>query len=248
MSAPAVYESSKSNRLMPGKTLRDFDATMAKVGHVVDYGCAGNPSLPIRLLDCYGDPAGEFRDFDSLVAGFHVSEDKMRQCWSTPASLFGPLNYEFGLQLDCAANKYNAQRPDYITEEMDALSITTPWVGHLMRSGVRVTRPFLNPGFSNIMPWVQRMYHEVQKSPAAVGVVVTLCAPSSKWWQFCYWNARQIRLLGPKRPQFVPPPGVEPSSNARENAVVIFGHKARFAGGHAEIITWDFMKAPTGKG
>jgi len=236
----------KSKKLTP--EFIDLEKRIAANGHNLSFASRKRGMwAEAALNNCYGDQVGIFASVESLEAAFDKSEAYMRQCWSTPDNLFDPLHFEFGFHLDCAANKHNHRLPNYLTEKMDALSLSTPWVGYkCSKPSVLATRLFLNPGFSNVLPWATRMHSEIQKSKAAVGAMIALCAPSSKWWDFCYDNASEIRLLG-SRPQYVPPPGIKPSSNSRENVVVIFRHNANLQGGHAKITTWDWKHAPTGK-
>ena len=191
----------------------------------------------VELFDCYGDRVGEYTDLAAAEVALKKSEARMRQCWSTPGDLFTVLDDEFHFTLDCAANSHNSQCRKYIGEKADALSDGQAW------ASVNHISLFLNPGFNNPMPWVQKMNAEVERTPGSVGVVIGIAACSTKWWAFCNEHASEIGLLGGKRPQYVPPPGIKKTSNPKDGAVIIFRHGSRRNGGHAKHSTWNWSNA-----
>lgn len=199
-----------------------------------------DPKTVATLFDCYDAEVGTFSKLFELREAFKASEKKMRQCWATPPELFKVLDDEFHFTVDCAANEHNHKCGNWIGESVDALKVG--WGGWHNFGTQRPPALFLNPGFNNPMPWVVKMNEEVEREHGAVGVVIGLVSPSTKWWMFCDAHASEIRLLGGKRPQFVPPGTMKSTSNSKENAVIIFRHGSRRNGGHATHSTWDWLK------
>jgi len=153
-----------------------------------------------------------------------------RQEWRTPKDFWDVLNREFEFQLDAAASEENALCGIYFTEEDNAL--------HCKWTGDWIYRVYCNPGFSSLFSWMDKGWTEAQTSPGAVVAVVGLVSPSTKWWTFAENGASEIRLLSP-RVQFDPAPGVEKSSNARENCLVIFRRGPLYPP-KARIWTWKW--------
>lgn len=135
-----------------------------------------------------------------------------RQEWQTPADLWTVLDAEFNFGLDAAASEANSLCTDFLSLEDDALM--QPWTQEHLTV-------YCNPGFSKMLPWVRKAYQEAHRRPGAVVVVMALIAPSTRWWGDWAEKAAEIRLLSP-RVEFAPPPGIEPSRNARENCLIIF--------------------------
>lgn len=127
--------------------------------------------------------------------------------WRTPPEFFRTVNMEFGFQLDAAASQEDSLLPDFLS---DALS-EQPWpdLGNV----------WCNPPFNKPSPWVERCYRESKRSGNTV--VLLLPLSNAPWMEFAYSHAAEIRDVYP-RIQFVPPPGVKPSSNAKDNVLIIF--------------------------
>ena len=134
--------------------------------------------------------------------------ENIRGTWCTPPDFFKVVNDEFDFKLDAAASAINTLcGKHYLT---DALS-ETPW-------------PFYgpvwcNPPFKKPMPWMQRCYEEANNLYHPVVMLLPLsCAP---WMKFAYDHAAEIRDIYP-RIQFLPPPGVKKTSNAKDNVLIVF--------------------------
>lgn len=166
-----------------------------------------------------------------------MTDRNPRQEWATPDEFFAVVNEEFQFDLDAAATAENAKCALCIDPESNALSKQLKWVDPKAKN----FNVWLNPGFSGIEPWVKRAYEESQRHADAVVVVMALVSPSTHWWRDWALLADEIRLIGGKRVQFVPPEGVKKSSNSKENCLLIF------RGDHDEnrephIWTWDWVK------
>lgn len=80
-----------------------------------------------------------------LAAPF-VTPVKRNDEWATPQALFDEWNARLGFTVDAAASDLNHKMPRYWTATDDGLSKS--WAGE---------RPFFNPPWSNVAPWVAKM-------------------------------------------------------------------------------------------
>lgn len=163
-------------------------------------------------------------------------ERDMRQEWETPDDFFGVVNAEFKFQLDAAGTRSNRKCDNVIAHDLgiDALDPAVSWIDET------VSRVWLNPGFAELYPWMQKAHSEAQKPRRALVVVMALIAPSTKWWRHWAMEATEIRLLGGRRVQFKAPPGIKRSSNARDNCLIVFRQNPHNV--PPRIWTWDWTK------
>ena len=127
----------------------------------------------------------------------------------TPWVLFNTLHREYCFDLDVCATPLNAKLKIYWTKEENAL--TKSW-------GNR--RVFCNPPFADIRPWLEH-------APEPDFICFVLPVRSDRWW-WKRWKplAECHYLIGEKperRPQFVPPPGIQYSSNPLSMCLFLFG-------------------------
>ena len=163
----------------------------------------------------------------------------LRQEWQTPDDFYSVLCAEFGFQVDAAASPENARCHYILTPEDDALSDDIAWITegrHMLDSG-DIYRIYCNPPYTNVLPWVEKAHAEAQKSPSAVVCLVAHAGLATEWFARAVELATEIRLCRP-RIQFVAPPGVQQSSNARDSVVMVFRRKV--VPGPARIWLWDW--------
>lgn len=90
--------------------------------------------------------------------------------WATPPEVFGPLNAEFGFDLDPCATPTTAKCACYFTEAEDGLA--QPWAP---------CRVFMNPPYGReIYAWTRKAVEEARKGALVVGLL-----PASSdlaWW------------------------------------------------------------------
>jgi phage N-6-adenine-methyltransferase len=170
-----------------------------------------------------------------------VDEMQLRQEWRTPPKFLAALSREFAIGVDVASSDDNAVARNHLTREMDGLSRS--WF-RLEDAGHVVHYPrvaWCNPGFKDLGAWVAKAIQEVDANPGCVALIMGTAAPSTIWWARALAAGAEIRLLAP-RVQFVAPPGIKQSSNARENALVIIrsqvGGAAIMRERRAHIWTW----------
>lgn len=91
----------------------------------------------------------------------------------TPRELFDPLNEEFGFTLDAAASEANALTDAYYDLEADGLS--QAWHGVV----------WCNPPYSDLRPWVEKAWAEIERPEGPTVIVMLLPANRTEqaWWQ-----------------------------------------------------------------
>lgn len=159
---------------------------------------------------------------------------ELRQEWRTPPEFIQAIQREFRIDIDVAASAENCVVQRHYNKERDGL--------HQRWFIDSVVCAWCNPGFSSIGAWVDKAITEVSLVPWATAILMVLASPSTKWWAQAEQNGAEIRLLAP-RVQFLPPPAIVPSSNARENALLIF----RSENTESRIFTWRWKPANTGR-
>ena len=149
-----------------------------------------------------------------------LTDAERRQCWRTPLDLWGLLQDIYRFDIDAAADSKSALLPiwfgpNHPTPEMrDGLAVR--WADH----GSRV---YCNPGFGNPGPWAIKGINAVRQDHGRIDLYVqmSLIAAQAKWWGNYTMAADEIIMLSP-RPQFVAPPGIKQSGNARENCLLVY--------------------------
>ena len=122
-----------------------------------------------------------------------MSARAMRDDWATPASVFDPLNAEFGFTLDAAALPHNAKCERYLTPEDDALDEVTYWGNRRQREVVWLNPPY---GHKNLLLWMGRARREAQWCAATV-VCLVPAHTGQRWWHehVADGKASEIRWL-----------------------------------------------------
>ncbi len=171
-----------------------------------------------------------------------VDEIQLRQEWRTPRGFIAAISREFQIDIDVSASAENCVVPLHWSSDQNGLE--RPWFMFPLTPGREVTGPrvaWCNPGFRDLGSWVAKAVSEVSQNPGCVALVMGTAAPSTAWWAAALDAGAEIRLLAP-RVQFMAPPGIKQSSNARENALVIIrspvGGDAKTRARRAHIWTW----------
>ena len=148
---------------------------------------------------------------------------KIRDTWATPRSFFDWVYERWHPLLDVCASAENTKCPRFITAEQDAFH--TPWHS---TNGVC----WCNPPGSEVGRWVDLCARRSEQGNLTVCCLVQ-AGLSSRWFARNYRRA-DTYLLSP-RVQFIPPPGIERSSNARDYMLMVF-HPT--ASGRIELARW----------
>lgn len=103
--------------------------------------------------------------------------------WQTPQYIFDWLNVEFDFLLDGACNANNCKCIFGFTEDQNSLICN--WASY--------NRVWLNPPYSDPLPWVKKAYEESQK-----GCTVVCLLPadiSTKWFHEWVIGKAEIRFV-----------------------------------------------------
>jgi phage N-6-adenine-methyltransferase len=102
--------------------------------------------------------------------------------YSTPLSLFNPLNEEFKFDLDVCADKMNYKCKNYFTEQDNALS--KDWRGNC----------WMNPPYDrNLNKWVRKAREETIKF-GGTKVCLIPVRSNTKWWNEVI-NDGEVRFI-----------------------------------------------------
>jgi len=142
------------------------------------------------------------------MASFGKRFQSSRQDWTTPRSIFDPLNDEFGFTLDAAASSDNALADKYFDEADDGLSQS--WQGETV---------WCNPPYGDqsgsLKDWVKKSYDE-----SLLGATVVMLIPArtnTNWFhEYCLEHGEVRFIKG--RPKF----GDSPHGLPQPLAIVIF--------------------------
>lgn len=97
----------------------------------------------------------------------------MNDRWSTPESVFGPLNDEFDFDMDACAEDWNRKCYRYLSPDDDALSHR--WFGTV----------WMNPPYGReIELWIRKAFEESRRG-ATVVCLVPARTDTSWWHDYC---------------------------------------------------------------
>jgi hypothetical protein len=128
-----------------------------------------------------------------------------RDSWCTPKWLTDLLPQ---VHIDPCSNSRStvgAQRAYSLEAGEDGLGAR--WVGSV----------FVNPPFSDVLPWASKLCEMDARDAAAFLVNVD---PSTTWWSVLT-SRLDCALFFRKRIQFEPPPGVRPSTNSKAQVLLM---------------------------
>lgn len=131
--------------------------------------------------------------------------EKLGDEYGTPLELYEELNKRFYFSLDpCTTRDNPLETPNWVSKEGDGL------IGSWAEGPV-----FMNPPYSNPLPWAKKAYEESLKGVLVVGLMRH--DPSTKWWN--KWvKDKALVIPVPYRIKFV---GADASYNF-PNAIIIW--------------------------
>lgn len=139
-----------------------------------------------------------------------------KDCWRTPPEIFNTLNAEFSFRLDAAASEENALCEQFIAAEKNTL--TTPWSSYLSEEYA-----WLNPPYSNPMPFVQKAAEE--NSEHYIGCVMLLPSDTSVgWFKEAIKTASEVRFITGGRIKFISAEDGKPKSGNSKGSMLIVWH------------------------
>jgi len=124
-----------------------------------------------------------------------------RTDWATPPAIFGPLDEEFGFELDVCATAENAKCARYFSPEQDGLS--RDWAPSVC---------WMNPPYGReISKWMRKAAEEWRKGATVVCLVPA--RTDTAWWHEYVMLATEVRFLR-GRVRFVGAPHPAPFPSA----------------------------------
>lgn len=144
--------------------------------------------------------------------------EEIKDLWSTPQAIYDRLHAEFSFNADVAASALNHKHKNYLTEEMDALSIN--WVGMFGKGMV-----FCNPPYSCISGWVKKA---MEQQSAGCGTVMLVPADTGVlWFREAIQTVSEVRFITAGRLSFVRADTGKPvNGNNKPSMLLIFSpHK-----------------------
>lgn len=178
------------------------------------YKAIGN-SMAVPVMRWIGERIAAALPAEKMNGDYGGSKTPLDQCdlWRTPPALFASLDAEFCFQLDAAAAPHNALCRKFITAEQNTLE--TPWADYLSISGY----VWLNPPYSDIMPFVKKAASESAKQ---IGTVMLVPADTSVgWFKEAIQTASEVRFITAGRLAFINPVTGKPVSGNNKGSMLI---------------------------
>lgn len=105
-----------------------------------------------------------------------TTPEETRDMTMTPGWLYQAMDAEFHFSLDAAALPETALCPRYLTPDIDALNVD--W-GDFISPSVRSPWVWLNPPYSDICPWVEKV---IEQQAKGIGTVMLVPQDTSTEW------------------------------------------------------------------
>lgn len=151
--------------------------------------------------------------------GYHGSktEESQRDLFRTPKPIFNWLNSLFNFSVDAACTKESilCNRGFYYPQRN---AFEYGWYKDCKRIGI-APHFFVNPPYSDILPWVEKAEEEASK-----GCLVVMLVPSpngDKWTKMAFEYASDLILIN-GRVSFIGQDGKPASGNNRGSCVYVF--------------------------
>lgn len=158
----------------------------------------------------------------AVMCGEYHHEDcpigkKLRDCWCTPRWLTDLLPR---VTLDPCSNPFSTvnalrliQLEPVKTDGMN-LSCTNREQGDGLAVSWKNRSIFVNPPYSNIMPWARKA------GEAKAFIFLVNNVTTTKWYRELLANGGSYKFEFDKRLKFEPPPRIKPSSNSRDQVLI----------------------------
>lgn len=135
----------------------------------------------------------------------------IRDKYRTPPYVFKAFDDEFHFDKDVAASDDNHLVADYITEEMDALDLATPW-GKFN---------WCNPPYSDIDPWVLRA--AIEKDAGNSTAMLIPADTSTGWFLRAWISCDEVRFVSGRLAFLNAETGL-PAGNNNKGSVLFVWH------------------------
>lgn len=150
--------------------------------------------------------------------------------WETPTAVYKRLDCEFDFIADMAASESNTKHHKFYTAEDDSLEFN--WFDRIDGESVIFSGSsvFVNPPYSNPMPWIQRAVEA--QSDGLIVVMLLNADPSVGWWAEAMPYVSEIRfIIAEKTPSgkyssgrigFIDANGSDANGNSKPQCVFVF--------------------------
>lgn len=174
-------------------------------------------------------------------------DEKWRDCWQTPEYMRNWVRNTFLTNVDGCADKHNRLHEMYIgldnAEFVDFLNFDEKDLQEYISCNEYLDQPriFVNPPYSNPMPFVQRAVQLMTKHNMFV-VMLLPADKSTKWYKLINLTATQVIDIIGGRIDFVNPnTGKSEKGNSKGSIIVVFDPNMAPSFVNAEI-ELDFIK------
>lgn len=136
-----------------------------------------------------------------------------RDCWATPPDIFAKLHARYHFTLDVCATMDNAKLPRFISPEQD---------GFMANWGQAGDTVWCNPPYSHgqVRKWLASAMWNWKTNGVRTVMLLNYCCDAEYFQP--YLDRFSIVHITP-RIQFIPPPGIAPSSNSKGQILAIAG-------------------------
>lgn len=135
----------------------------------------------------------------------------IRDSWRTPPWLWSFIKEIWNPALDVCASDTNRLCDTYFTEEVSCLD--NDW-----HSSTGVA--YCNPPYSDPLPFIMKA---IEQRNNVTTVFLLNLDPSTRWFCEALPCCEEVVILTGSRVKFVPPEGVESSSNSKPQVVLVIG-------------------------
>lgn len=162
---------------------------------------------------------------------------EIKDSWSTPQFIFDWYDNIYNYGIDLCADEVNHKCDFYLSEQMNALDISTT-LSLLSTCEVENMNIWCNPPYSDVTPWVDLCIELSER----LGVVVTMLIPadtSVKWFKKAWDSASCVEFINGRLAFINAATGKPVGGGKKGSAVFTFGNGG---GRSVTLINRDDMK------
>ena len=158
------------------------------------------------------------------MKGYHGSKTpvEIKDSWSTPQFIFDFYNNIYNYGVDLCADHINHKCDFYITEEMNALDLSTT-LSTLTLCDSENMNIWCNPPYSDVTPWVELCIELSNR----LGITVSMLIPadtSVKWFKKAWDNASRVDFINGRLAFINAASGKPVGGGKKGSAVFTFGN------------------------
>lgn len=168
-----------------------------------------------------------------------------KDSWSTPDWLYGVLFKEFRFRLDACASETNRKDGNFISEEMNALTMEN-WSDGSIVTSLADDFVWINPPYSRgmVKAFINKAYEQCVKHKIN-SVLLIPATPDASWWPT---NASEARFITNGRISFEHPITKKAvNGNTKGSALIIYRHQDLGTAMVTRYVSRDALKAIGGE-